>query len=97
MVVLGNFRSSSELRKKPRRSFHHHAWIQESENGPLRKCTISDISDSGARIMLESNGELPTRFLLAFTDNGVGLRHCQIIWRTGLAVGISFPDRTDRE
>lgn len=97
MVVLGNFRSSSELRKKPRRSFHHDAWIQVTENGPLRKCTISDISDSGARIMLENNGELSTRFLLAFSKNGVGLRHCKVIWRAGLTVGISFLNRTDRE
>jgi hypothetical protein len=95
VVVIGNFRASSELRKKPRRSFHHNGWIQDSENGPLSKCNISDISDSGARIILESNEELPTRFLLAFTDNGVGQRLCQVIWRDGLTVGISFPYRTD--
>lgn len=89
MVVIGNYRNRAELRKKPRRHFRYNAKIIAKGSGPPRSCTISDISHSGARLVLESDGTLPDRFFLLLSRSGVR-RRCRMIWRTGLTVGVEF-------
>ena len=92
MVVIGNFRNRAELRKKPRRQFHYNAKILKDKDTPALACSISDISESGARLHLASEVELPDTFWLLLTANGEARRHCRVIWRDGLAVGVKFPE-----
>ena len=91
MVVVGNFRNRSELRKKPRRQFHYNARILSGRDTPPIACSIADISEIGARLALESDSELPETFVLLLTPNGSPRRQCRLIWRDGLAVGVEFP------
>ena len=91
MVVVGNFRSRAEMRKKPRRGFHYNAKIFKDKN-TLLSCAIADISDSGARLNLESDVELPAEFTLLLTSNGGARRQCRLIWREGLTLGVKFPE-----
>jgi hypothetical protein len=91
MVVIGNYRNHAELRKKPRRQFHYNARILTDKDTPPRSCSISDISESGARISLERDDELPQTFILLLTANGGARRHCRVVWREGLVVGVEFP------
>ena len=90
MVISGNYRNRAELRKKPRRQFHYSARIVTEGNEPARKCTVSDISQGGARLALDNDDELPDRFVLLFTRNGGTRRRCRVIWRTGTTVGVEF-------
>lgn len=92
MVVIGNFRNHAEMRKKPRRSFHYNAKILTDKDSPPIACAISDVSASGARLNLESDVELPAEFVLLLTPNGGARRHCRVIWRDGLLVGVKFPE-----
>jgi PilZ domain len=89
VVISGNYRNRAELRKKPRRQFHYAATIVADESEPL-SCTISDISHSGARLVLENDDTLPDRFLLLLTRTGDARRRCRVIWRTGVSVGVEF-------
>ena len=92
MVVIGNYRTRAELRKKPRRQFHYTASILiEGAKLPF-PCAISDISASGARIQLETDCELPQRFMLLLTRGGEARRLCHVVWRNGMSVGVSFPN-----
>ena len=91
MVVLGKFRNQAELRRKPRRNFHYNASVLLDGTSPPRPCAISDISDTGARIMLQAECELPERFILLLTRSGEARRHCRLVWRDGLAAGVEFP------
>ena len=52
MVVFGQFRNRAELRKKTRRQFHYDARIHVDKDTPLIACSISDTSESGARLAL---------------------------------------------
>ena len=61
MVVPEGGRGHAELRKKPRRQFHYNAKIVIGRKGPPLACAISDISESGARLGLEKDVELPAR------------------------------------
>jgi len=92
MVVVGNYRNRAELRKKRRRQFDYDAKILKGKDVPILGCSISDISDSGARLNLEADVELPDTFVLLLTPNGGARRHCRLIWRDGLTVGVKFPD-----
>ena len=91
MVVLGKFRNQAELRRKPRRNFHYNASVLLDGTSPPRPCAISDISDTGARIMLQAECELPERFILLLTRSGEARRHCRLVWRDGLSAGVEFP------
>lgn len=92
MVVVGNFRNHAELRKKPRRHFQYNAKIVADKASPPLACAVADISASGARINLENDVELPSEFILLLTPNGRTRRHCRLIWRDGLSIGVKFPD-----
>jgi hypothetical protein len=91
MVVVGNYRARAELRKKPRRQFHYNASILTEGAQQPYPCAIADISETGARIVLQEERELPERFILLLTRNGDARRHCRLVWRDGTTVGVEFP------
>jgi methyl-accepting chemotaxis protein len=91
MVVVGNFRNRAELRKKPRRQFHYIAKVIIDENGTALACSIADISETGARIVFESDATVPERFVLLLNATGEARRHCHVVWRSGATVGVTFP------
>jgi len=91
MVVVGNYRNRAELRKSPRRQFHYDARILVDKSTPPIPCSIADISEKGARLALEGAAELPDTFLLLLTANGGARRHCRIVWREEMIVGVIFP------
>jgi hypothetical protein len=92
MVVIGNYRNHAELRKKPRRQFHYNAQIFTDKETPPVACAISDISQAGARLTLEREEKLPDTFTLLLTANGGARRHCRVIWREGVTIGVQFPE-----
>jgi PilZ domain len=91
MVVIGNYRNRAELRKKPRRQFHYDASILLDDKSSPCACAIADISETGARIVLESERKLPERFMLLLSRGGEARRRCRVVWRNGLTVGVEFP------
>jgi PilZ domain len=94
MVVVGNYRNRAELRKKPRRQFHYNASVLLDAKS-LQPCAIADISATGARLVLATECQLPERFILLLTPSGEARRHCRLVWRNGLAVGVEFPTPQD--
>ncbi|MGA2893255.1 MAG: PilZ domain-containing protein [Xanthobacteraceae bacterium] len=95
MVVIGNYRNRAELRKNPRRQFHYTARIMSAPESQPVVCSIADISQSGARIILEEDETLPDKFVLLLTPDGRTRRHCRVVWRTGLTLGVEFPQHDD--
>ncbi len=92
MAAAERSRDGTELRRKPRRQFRYRAKILTSEKGTPRVCSIIDISEIGARIVLARDEELPRRFLLLLSSQGGARRICRLVWRRGLTVGVEFPD-----
>jgi PilZ domain len=90
MVVIGTIRRRAELRKHPRKQIHHAAWIYLGGDTPLRSCTIYDISNTGVRITLATEEEIPAEFTLLLTADGRARRRCSVIWRDGFNVGAEF-------
>jgi hypothetical protein len=92
MVVSGNNGNRSELRKNPRRLFHYNARILADQDTPPIACWLADVSQGGARLTLEHDTALPADFMLLLTANGDARRHCHVVWRDGLTVGVKFPE-----
>lgn len=92
MVAPSNYQNRAELRKKARRQFHYNARILIDTKAPPIACSISDISDRGARLTLERDNELPESFMLLLTASGGARRHCRTVWRTGVTLGVEFSD-----
>ena len=92
MIAMGSARGGKELRRKPRRQFHYQARILTAAKGPALPCSIADISQSGARLILQSEHVMPRRFLLLLNRQGDAKRICRLVWRDGLTLGVEFSE-----
>jgi hypothetical protein len=91
-MAIGNNRNRPELRRKPRRQFHYNASVLLERGGSPCPYEIADISETGARLVLEGDFDLPDRFVLLLTRTGEARRSCRLVWRDGLTVGVQFPN-----
>jgi PilZ domain len=78
-----------DKRRGPRRTLRHTAWILA---GPDRTyaCSLSDVSDYGARIDVEDSQSVPDRFFLLLSERGTVRRTCRVIWREPNRLGVTF-------
>jgi hypothetical protein len=90
VVMSGNSRSGAEQRKHRRQPLSYSAKIVMDGEETARTCTLSDVSQSGGRLVLDQDGELPDRFVLLLSANGGAQRRCQVIWRDGMTIGVKF-------
>jgi PilZ domain len=90
MGVVSRVQTRRDLRKRPRKRLQYRANILIGEKGPLQPCSITDISQSGARLVLETDRELPQRFMLLLSSRGDARRVCRQVWRDGENVGVEF-------
>ena len=81
----------SELRVKTCRQFHYNASVLIDGTSSPQPCAIADISETGARLVLAKECDLPERFILLLTRRGEARRLCRLVWRDGLAAGVAFP------
>jgi hypothetical protein len=52
-----------------------------------RDCNVLDVSQHGAKVVVEAGLAVPQRFEIAF---GEQCRLCDLIWRRGNTVGVKF-------
>jgi hypothetical protein len=90
VLTSGNSRTRDVQRKHRPQQLRYSAKIKMDGEEPARTCTLSDVSQSGARLVLAKDEKLPDRFVLLLSANGGARRRCQVIWRDGLTVGVKF-------
>lgn len=79
-----------EFRRSVRRDLTYQVWIVYGEHKRAVPCTISNISESGARLCLPFNGDVPEHFVLMLTGSGRVRRKCTVAWRSTLEIGVRF-------
>jgi hypothetical protein len=89
MAAVGTFRSKADLRKHARKQFHWQAKIFTANDAP-RSCSVTDVSQSGARLKVDKPDELPEKFFLVLTTTGKTRRLCRVIWRSRKDLGVKF-------
>jgi hypothetical protein len=82
-----------DKRRASRKPIRYFGWIATAEAGVMQRCLISDVSDTGARIDVQSIDRVPDRFTLLLTRNAKMRRVCEVIWRQGTGLGVRFDRR----
>jgi len=76
------------FKREVRRARHFSAWI--NVNGrTASECQVLDISNHGAKVVVEIPSAVPDNFELAFFQGGQK-RACTVIWRRIKMVGVKF-------
>jgi len=78
------------MRQEPRNKIHQRAWISVGDGLPLRNCTVIDISDSGAKLILDDIDEMPLEFGLWLSRYGHPRYSCRIVWSKQNTIGVRF-------
>jgi PilZ domain len=80
---------NKDKRNSRRRPMRYSAWLALGPN-EMCVCTVSDISETGARIDVEGAKEFPDHFMLFLSHNGSARRACRVMWRTPRQLGVRF-------
>ena len=76
-------------RAVPRTRVLRNAKIIVPRRSPVIHCTVRNITNGGACLMLSSTYGLPPNFDLTF-EHGRTRRPCRVIWRTDNELGVCF-------
>jgi hypothetical protein len=80
-----------ETRRQKRRAFDFNAAIDLQDGSVPQPCSIADISDGGARILITGDEQLiPDRWVLWLAPNGKVRRPCRTAWRSAGQIGVQF-------
>jgi hypothetical protein len=79
----------TERRKPARRKTLKGGRIIFNEGWGTFSCTIRNISESGAKLQVESVLGIPSEFTLNF-DDGSPPRKCVVKWRNPTTLGVEF-------
>jgi hypothetical protein len=74
---------AANLRKYPRRPVDVRAYVETPT-----ECSIADVSEIGAKLIVKDPASIPDEFLLRLGPN---LRKwCRVVWRGAGRIGIEF-------
>jgi hypothetical protein len=75
------------MRRYPLR---YAAWVAVGDSSPAKGCMVADVSETGARLELDSPGDLPKEFWLLLSRDGKVRRRCEVVWQSGDQVGARY-------
>jgi len=87
-----------QKRKDARRQISLAAAIFAADGGPMIcQCTMADVSEGGAKLLVEEPSKVPERLVLVLSRGAGARRECAVRWRGTTAVGVRFvqDERTD--
>jgi PilZ domain len=77
-------------RNSARKDLQHPAWVDIGDGSPLRSCTLSDVSRTGAKLAIENPNDMPAEFTLLLTGDGAVRRRCRVMRRGDGEIGVQF-------
>ena len=77
-----------ERRRDRRYTINRIAKFQTDSGSLPRDCMITDISDNGARLFADV--DVPDQFHLLISGENGTRRSCQVVWRLGGEIGVTF-------
>jgi hypothetical protein len=77
-------------RQEPRVKLNVPAWIEVGNSALLERCTLIDLSEKGARLVVGDISHLTDHFCLYLTRVGHVPQRCRILWRRDHQVGVEF-------
>jgi hypothetical protein len=81
--------SATDHRVAARRKVLKGAKISFHQLGTSTACTVRNISETGACLVVESQLGIPNDFDLVL-ESDRAIKHCHVEWRAGNRLGVSF-------
>jgi len=68
------------------------AKISFNSGNSVIDCLVRNMSETGARLKLETTAAVPERFSLIIIENGGAIpqRDCEVAWQTATELGVRF-------
>jgi hypothetical protein len=85
--------NSTNKRKTVRKPIERYVWIDLGDGAPATECRLSNMSDTGAKLVLPSPRALPANFILRLSKDGRVAHRCRLAWSLGSDVGVAFTAR----
>ena len=79
-----------ENRRTQRRKVVQGASLFVGVGEPTIACIIKDLSNSGARVKVDTVTALPDEIILMLSRDGHLNRPCRVVWRDGSLIGLQF-------
>lgn len=87
----------ADKRKDRRRQVAQPALLVQDSGAIIAPCTMLDVSAGGARLILPSEMDVPSQFVILLSKlHRAAKRHCYVIWTKGNQVGVRFPQPAKR-
>ena len=77
-----------KLKRETRMRRHQWAWVTLDGEATVYACRVFDVSQNGAKLVIDVAAEVGTRFGLALVPSHP--RQCEIVWRRGRTLGVKF-------
>lgn len=90
MAVQGPKYRGREHRRAERRRLGRPATLDIGKDAPLQPCIISDISATGAKLIVVTAASVPDQFDLLLAGRNGPRRISQVAWRSGTMLGVRF-------
>ena len=77
-------------RGSPRALVRRCGWLVKSVGEQLRECTVWDLSQTGARLVVDAPESIPDVFHIYMTLDFSSRRQCRVVWRSEHQIGVEF-------
>jgi hypothetical protein len=81
---------SNNKRRTSRRAVNAPAWMEIGRDARLRRCRVIDISENGARLVVDNIENTPDCFNLLLSRFGRPNYRCSVVWKRDNQVGVEF-------
>jgi hypothetical protein len=78
------------IRRSERTPSNGCAVIRTEDPSPAVSCTVLNLSEGGAKLLVDEQTPLPTEFILFLRAGSSIGRRCHTIWRIGNKIGVRF-------
>ena len=82
--------SGPEKRRATRRGVWWKALIHDDQGSIIAPCFMTNVSASGAKLVIEEGGNVPDCFVLTLARNASVRRNCEVVWRAAESIGVCF-------
>jgi hypothetical protein len=82
-----------DQRKNRRKPFERRVWIETENPTLIAECVVGNLSETGAKLVLKENLDLPVNFVLRLSGDGRVARKCRLAWHSGNEIGVEFVAR----
>jgi len=82
--------SGGEKRQARRRDVRWKGLIHDEQGSIITTCMMTDVSASGAKLIIKAGINVPDWFVLTLARNAGVRRNCDVVWRATTSIGVRF-------